>query len=359
MKKLLILVVSLILVCSAMLGGCSCSSATPLSLQELHYDASGNSTPPVGYSQTLTYQVDYAEKYGTAYQKDSGITDQLIAFDFNGIYVTEFGVYSSLSQVKDFFTGNVYDSNLRTQLDADNSLIYLLKTRLDITATYDIPNQEQKVEQDYIQSIICFTPARTSFTPIYSETIAKNSFIGLAGATPVITTVESKQTIIYNQEEYVIKSQYNSQPEVTRSYEYDRGTLIDNAQLLFVMANLGLATNEEYQLPGVSSQYGEAKILSILNDGIGTNDQEALHENGLTVNGENYSEQAIKVKRYTYRLSDVKTTGIQQYVYVTNGSCGNLGNREIMYKYIEPLSSIGTIKPLGVLEYTLIQANFN
>ena len=342
-----------------MLGGCSCSTGSPLTVQELHYDATGNTAPPVGYQATFKYQVDFAEKYGTAYQKDAGLTEEIITYDFEGEYVVDFGVYSSLSQVESRFNGNVFDSGLSVQLNADNSLIYLLKTRLDITAKYKLPNKEEQVEQDYIESIICFTPAKTSFTPIYSESFAKTSFIGLTESSAVITTVQSSQSTTYNQDYYVIKTKYNDQPESIREYEYDRGTLVDNTQLLFVMSNLGLEKNDEYQLPVVSTQYGEAKILSVLNDGIGTNDQESLHANSLTVNDEPYSEQTIKVKRYTYRLDDVMTTGIQQYVYVTNGNCGNLGNREIMYKYIEPLSSIGQIKPLGVLEYTLVQASFN
>ena len=342
-----------------MLGGCSCSTSTQLTLDELHYDASGNTVPPVGYQATFKYQVDFAEKYGTAFQKDPSITQDLITYDFNGQYVVDFGVYSSLSQVESFFTGDVFSSNLSIQLNTDNSLIYLLKTRLDITANYKLPNAEKQVEQDYIESIICFTPGKTSFTPIYSETTTKTTYVGLTESAAVITPVTSKQTTTYNQDYYVIKSQYNDNPEIIREYEYDRGTLVDNSQLLFVMANLGLDTNDKYQLPVVSTQYGEAKILLVLNDGIGTNDQESLHANGLTVNDQPYSEQTIKVKRYTYRLDDVKTTGIQQYVYVTNGNCGNLGNREMMYKYIEPLSSIGDIRPLGVLEYTLVEASFN
>lgn len=357
MRKLTIILVAVFSLCCFLLSGCSCgcSQETDLTFSSLFYGKEG--APANGYTQTATYTVELSDSFNTEIAKDSQITDSIIKYDYNGTYTVKLEVLAELPSYSTL-TGTAIATDLREGLEQNNVYIYKLTTSLVLHPEYVISGTAVERNLDFINTEAYFTPGESGFSPIYAETVSSISAIAISQGQARVDTLDSKCSTLYNKETYTVTKQYDLDPATTESYEYTQGGLVDNTQLLFVMRNINLDTKSQYELPVVSYQYGEPKNIMITNDGVGTTEED-INSQLLTVNGENYNQNTVKVKRYKYYLSDAKTTGIEQYVYLVNGENGNLGNRSFMYRYVEPLFAYESYLSLGALVYTLNDVTFS
>ena len=340
MRKILIVLVSAILMLVVVLSGCGCSGSS-LEFSPLFYGTSGE--PNEGYVQQSTYQVSLSDSYGEDIKKNSGLNN-LIEYNYSGIYVSRLSVISHLdSSIK---------TDMREEIEKSSVLIYKLETTLELNLTYTIKNGTEESQVDTIHTATYFTPASSGFMPIYTTTESCMHYIVAYGESVKIQKVTANNSVLYNDKNYVVSTKYDNNAKTETTYEYKRQTLIDNSELLFVMRNINLGAKEQYEMPTVSYQYGAEKNIMITNDGVGTTEMQ-INQSDLTINGEDYDQDKINVKRYKFRVSEDKNMGVEQFVYIQNGECGNLGNRNVIYKYVEPIYTLGTYSCLGVLEYTL------
>lgn len=343
MKKFLIAIVSAILVFATLLCGCDCSgcSSYDLEFSPLFYGASGE--PKADYVQQTTYDVSLKNSYGNDIKKNDSL-DQLINYDYSGTYTSTLTVLPGLP--------NNIPTDMKEEIQNSSTYIYKLETSLNLKFTYTISGKAQQENQDFINTQTIFAPAKSGFIPIYTTTNSSVSYISIEENGANVQKLVCNNSVLYNNDNYVMTTKYDNQSPTTVTYDYTRQTLIDNSQLLFVMRNINLLDKEQYELPVVSYQYGEQKNVMITNDGVGTT-QLPVEQGSLMINGEDFNKDNISVKRYKFRLSEDKNMGVDQFVYIQNGECGNLENRSLMYRYVEPLYTLGTNNCLGVLEYTL------
>ena len=339
MRKFLIALVSALIAFSIVLSGCGCSGSR-LEFSPLFYGTSGE--PNEGYIQQATYSVVLNDAYGDDIKKNAGL-DNYITYDYSGTYVSKLSVTSRLdSSIK---------TDMREEIEKSDTLIYKLETTLTINLTYTIKGGSEKNETDTVKTITYFTPANSGFIPIYTSTKSNMHYIAVYSDGVKVQEVTASNSVLYNNKNYVVTTKYDNNASSVTTYDYKRQTLIDNSQLLFVIRNIELASKEQYEMPTVSYQYGAEKNIMITNDGVGTT--EMAVKQGITINGEDYNKDTINVKRYKFRVSEDKNMGVEQFVYIQNGACGNLGNRSVMYRYVEPIYDLGSYACLGVLEYTL------
>ncbi len=346
MRKILIVIISAILMLVVVLSGCGCSSSS-LEFSPLFYGANGE--PSEGYVQQSTYKVVLNESYGEDIKKYSGL-NSLIDYDYSGTYISRLEVISSLpSNIK---------TDMREEIVKSSVLIYKLESTLALNLTYTIKNGTEESKLDTIHTVTYFTPANSGFMPIYTTTESSMHYIVAYGESVKVQKVTASNSVLYNDKNYVVSTKYDNNAKTEMTYEYKRQTLIDNSELLFVLRNIELSSKEQYELPTVSYQYGVEKNIMITNDGVGTTEMQ-VNQGDLTINGEDYNQNKINVKRYKFRVSEDKNMGVEQFVYIQNGECGNLGNRNVLYKYFEPIYALGSYSCLGVLEYTLTDFTFS
>ena len=118
---------------------------------------------------------------------------------------------------------------------------------------------------------------------------------------------------------------------------------------------MNLSSGSSSMIPVASYQYQNLKDISIVGESSRT--ENISDPTLLKVNGANFSGNSIKLNRYAFRLAETSSAGIKQLVYVQSEDCGNLGNRKLMYRYVEPLSAL-SYQSLGVMEYKLTEVNF-
>lgn len=369
MKKFWTTIISALLVFALVLTMTGCNAVIPLTFNDLFYGVE-NTSPNRNYTETATYTVKYQTSFGSDIQKDESVSDSILTMDIQGTYTTKLEVVN-LGDMQNHLEqsellGKPIKSNL---LNTYKDKIYKFTTKLDLTSNYTIKGELKAPETDFIYTVSYFAPGKMGFAPIFTEQDLSYSAIMITDNGVSLGRYTNKCYTTFNKDGYTINKQHldtDGQVIKTESttYKSDSGTVVDNSQFLFVLRNIPLRVNEMYDIGVVSYQYGESKSLRITCESIR---QEFIpSETPLTVNGTPYVDNdltstnaKIKVARYSYRLASTTQAGIQQIVFIQNGNCGNLGNRNFMYKYVEPLSAFASNNTLGVMVYTLESVTFN
>ena len=375
MKKILYLFLAITLLLSFTLGGCSCNPSTPLvfSPNFLGKDASGNTnTINSSYTETLTYKVEYEAEYDTL-KKSQSITEDLSNVYQNGLYVSEFKVFSSISTagstldsgaIKDIT--NIDDSNQ----DYAQSEIYYIKNKLSLDVVKDGYNNT-----DTIESHVYFYPAGLSFAPIYSYTQMKMTYMFLNNGKLEPKTYVYQFEFFYNTNNFsCVKKFYDftkedvkdfdfsdsawtsklqNMPGSGNSKEYTARQVIDNNQLLFAIRSLNIASGNSQTLPTTNYTYGDKKDLSVSNKNDGTT---TLNFN---YNGTPITDLAMPVKNMSFVIGGTDNVGSQKYITVqkekVDGSA--VENTALPIKYVEGIVESSSYNTIGVLEYTLTDVN--
>lgn len=378
MKKFLYLILTFIIATVSLLGGCGCNSDSPLEFSDYFY-GDLKTTPPAGYVETCVYTVDYKNGFEGEFAKNPAISDKMLTMEISGKYTTKLTVQGLMdaqtpilgknvnSELKNSFKNvNIY--KYETELVLDKVKYLINETPADIDP-YDVLVEdewakarygEQTVANgvDYIYTVTYFAPGPQSYTPIYTEQISSFTNIMISENSIDIGRRNSKNYIEYNSNNYTVNTEYSG-GDITltgnKRVTYTSSTAIDNTQLLFVIRNMNLASGSSSAISVASYQYQELKDISIVGESSRT--ENIADPTLLKVNGNDFSGTSIKLNRYAFRLAETSSAGIKQLVFVQEGEAGNLGNRKLMYRYVEPLTAL-SYQALGVMEYKLTQVNF-
>lgn len=342
MKKRILALLFAIIVVVPCFCGCSCSSLSTLSFINAFYgkpDGTAANAPNAGYKETLVYDVIYDDE-----KKDSSISKDYLDFSFSeGKYTTTLEIIQSIpEEYKDKF------------IPPENSNIYKLETKFTINTKYETGGSTYE-NTDEITSAVFFNSCESSFTPIYSETHSKYLAVYASSGSATIKVAESNNSVSYNDSKYTVTAKNavydlgTENPtfdESEKTYDYESRTLIDNAQLLFVLRNAEIDEEGSLSLPVVSVGYGEYKTLLVKNS--------AETQRDVTVNGE---KKNITVKNLTFAINGQNDSGVSQSVVIQKNSAEN--DKAWLVSYVEPLIIQNSPTRLGSLVYELKEATYN
>jgi len=375
MKRLFKLVLSLALVFTTVLGGCSCATPVPLAFKP-HFN--GGQKFDGFSSETLTYNISYvngSEEYSLL--KKNSALDNLIS-DFNvenGSFVTKLSIdFQENDQIK---KSGLYGEN---GLVKPNSPYFLQKTTMQYTGKLVLKNGVEHSFTDKIETTVYFLQ-ESSFAPLYASQVSEMSLISTGDNNVSVSSVKYVYETIYGDSEYTVNSKLYSKGVVTynlsnnekaekfnndyqltsennESFEYNLKTVVDNTQLLFILRNLETTQDKTSTLPVIAPAYKEAQSLAIMQMNT------ASPKLNFEYNGNTAKEnETIPVKKLAFALNDAFTSGQSQYlVYQTGKSSAEtptVENRALLIEYAFPLPVYGSMTILGGLKCTLKSVAFN
>ena len=362
MKKRIFSIIALTLAMVFTLSACDgCSSLPELSFTNAFYGGTGLSDqdPQPYYSETLTYDIDYAETFDGVKIDSKLKEDKNVNFEFsNGSYVSTLEVYKSFKEASET-KGVVFESDIVDSLEENESHAFYLHTEFSIYAKYTIG--EKVVENT--ESIITdayFCKTALAFAPVYTQT--KATYLQFYYSIGEVIKVETESKTTYQKESYSLWNKVTgnkASEEETTTIKYNYKTVIDNTQLLFALRNIEVEIEKVDSIPVVAPSYKEPTSLAI-------NYRENTSipyskEKPLVYNYENV-EKPIEVKHYRFYKNDAKETGATQHLFIqtkleNQAESGIEDYRALPIRYVEPLTTYGSFSPMGVLVFTLTNAS--
>ena len=357
MKKILI---SFLLVITLIFGGCSCSSEATLSFgNEWNNSQAGKA----GMKETLTYEVSLSENYSSGdYSFNKSSTLNNIGYDFSGTYTSTLTVLDYMAEIP-----NADSSVVEEIRENSTQTILYLKTRLDITAKYNLNGggEDDTAEyRDFAQTEVYFSGS--SLSPVYSVTETKFSHLTVSGNEYKVETSHNKNEILYEKNTFVLNSaQIDPEPTTdeeknsSETVNYNYKTAIDNAELLFALRGFSVKKDSSSSLPVISPTYGKSQTLTVNY----YDDQEVVVN--MSVNGGTAAESTLSAKCVSFVLAPSgsgctscfgnTTTGSPQLVFIQSSTNQSVTeNRALVLRYVSPLTAIdGTYSRMGALVYNL------
>lgn len=339
MKKFFITLLSLSL-SAILLILAGCGGATPLSFNN---SFNGGTPPSSEYTETLTYTVTNGDYNDLVRSKD--LSTEIVNFSTNGTLTVNFNICTK-GDLRDLPT-QILD---QTDIELEGK-IYHLTSNLSLNSIYAVNGEGGGEKSEYVQSEVYFLTTESAFAPIYSK--VKQSYnVMLAGSSDGKTTVsvdevKNEYETLYKKDNYII-NKLSEENGKSNSYEYDFKSVIDNAQLLFVLRNVSLEKTSNYSLPTVSPSYGIPKTLTV------SNKEEVTKTLDVMVNGRQVNE-SLSVKNLSFYVNDNKNTGTPQYVSIQKSESSNKGipNKAFMTEYAQSLICYGSFTSMGALIYKL------
>lgn len=336
MRKFFITLICTFIALIICLSGCSCNEKQALSFNSAFYNATTKSDPPAGYKETLTYKVNYAEKYSSGISKSEHLNS--IGFNFSdGVYVSTLETLTTLPEG--------IESDIVNDLPNNAKTIYKLTTKLNINCSYSGCASGDGEHKDVVESTVYFCSSSFSYAPIYSELKVDNSLLMFYAENSFVERMVATRTITYNKDSYTLFEKLNDAERIT-DYEYKFTTIIDNAQLLFVLRNIDIAVDSSFYLPTVSYAYGEAKDLKV--DG----ESQTTVPVEITKNGTLLTDE-MSLNNLSFMVNDSKQAGMSQFASVQKSKSEKIAFNSLLYSYAEPLMAYGNMLPMGYLVYTL------
>ena len=346
MKRFILYVVSLTLAVVMAVFASGCQTATPLAFQNCFLGAGVTDDAPNGYFERLEFNVSF-EKESTVYsdfnQSQSLKENQNVDYDFtNGKYTTSFSIAQNTEEIME---------KTNIEIDAQTTPIYKVESNFTVKAFYKVDGNYPenlgtdknggKEFDDEIISEVYFLPAGSSFAPIYSKVIQKQTTLNLGQKADVYRTEYVFETT-YNKGSYktVTKSIDGQTIISTKSSNYSYRGAIDNTQLLFAIRNLEIQKNGATAIPTVSPAYNSPQSLTI------------RCEDELMINSNyNQEDNQISVKKYAIFKSNKLNTGIPQYALVQKSE---QNNKSLLIEYASALVPYGSsFLMMGALVYRL------
>jgi hypothetical protein len=375
MKRFFKLFLSLALVFTIVLGGCSCTPPVPLAFKP---QFNGGEKFDGFSSETLTYDISYVN--GTddylALKKSSVLNDLISDFKVeSGSFVTKLSIdFQENDKIK---KSELYGEN---GIVKPNSPYYLLETTMNYTGKLILKNGVEHEFTDTITTLTYFLP-ESSFAPLYASHVSQMSLISTGENAVSVSSVKYVHETIYGNSEYTIDSKVYSKGGVTydlsknekaeqvkadyeltqeerETFEYDLKTVIDNTQLLFVIRNFETAQDKTSTLPVIAPSYKETASLAIMQT------DTATPKLNFSYNGNTAKEnETIPVRKLGFALNDAFSSGQMQYlVYQTGKSSAEtptVENRALLVEYAFPLPVYGSMSILGGLKCTLKSVTLN
>ena len=338
MKKFFITLLSLSL-SAILLILAGCGGATPLSFNN---SFNGETPPSSDYTETLTYTVTNGDYNDLVRSKD--LSTEIVDFSTNGTLTVNFNI---CTKGDDDFPTQILE---QTDIELEGK-IYHLTSNLSLNSVYTVNGEGGGEKSEYVQSEVYFLTTESAFAPIYSK--VKQSYnVMLADSSDGKTTVsvdevKNEYETLYKKDNYII-NKLSEENGKSNSYEYDFKSVIDNAQLLFVLRNVSFEKTSNYSLPTVSPSYGIPKTLTV------SNKEEVTKTLDVMVNGRQVNE-SLSVKNLSFYVNDNKNTGTPQYVSIQKSESSNKGipNKAFMTEYAQSLICYGSFTSMGALIYKL------
>ncbi len=361
MKKLLsILLVGMLL----FVGGCSCSSTTPIPFQYL-WNGEAKPTPPttsLGFKEELTYDVTFEKTYAFDdydYSLDEDVSE-VIDVDYTGTYTSRI-LHTSINRTK-----------INSDIIDDNTLQVLHQTtELNIQAKYKkVGEQEYTTYNDKVTTESYFCLHTKEFSPVYSITKASMSTVSMLSDSAEIQKIQYISEVLYNQDSYTVTIKHydedanmaTAEPTSTDEYskDYSKGTLIDNTQLLFALRNFYIEESDQSDtFDVVQTAYRNAETLKITYVNDSATEYSNNGTNDISINGITPTENIrVETKAYSFGLDTTTNAGMKQFVFIQKTANNNLPNRSLVIEYVEPLCTYSSFYHQGALRYKLRTVNF-
>ncbi len=361
MKKKRLSFLSIIFALILCFGLTGCSGTFTLSFKNSFVGNLSNSEIPPYLTETLTYEINYVEKYYVDYiAKNSRVTDDIVKYEFGkGSFVQTLKIMDRLP--------------IDVDTDITGTKIYHLHSEMTIPVKYACNGEELASVQANIDSVVSdvyFLASDLSFAPIYSKSTAVNTYLNLLNYTKAETAkIEIVSETIYNKTSYTMAVNIKStnivegQPNVeetssNKTFNYEFRKLIDNAQLLFAIRNTLLDNTDHIyaNIPTVSASYGANKDINVkLHNQLTENFNVSYTENNTT----NVETGAVTYNHVSFIVGTTTNTGAAQYLKIQNAKSNVLPYRGLVLEYAETLTSYGTPACLGALVYTLKSVEIN
>ena len=345
MKKRIIPTIACSLVAILGLSGCSCANDAILNFNNAVH--AGNN-PSAYYSEQAVYEVSSTNDGKTAN------VDSKLSVTFSGEYETGFWVYESLPTE---YSEYASDNELIKENDFD--FIYVMTSKLSVEAAYSYEGKDDQVKNDSIETLTLFTSSNNAYAPIYSNTNANYSILGVQNGELLFKQVNFYHQTIYGEKQYTVKrlSQIGTEyeNEQTKSYDYTFKSLIDNNQLFFAIRNTTLEDEKSTYFPVVAPQYGEKSNLRVTREKTTTNTIESI-----IVNGEEVKNEDVKLAEITYINSTSNKSGSPQKIFIQaeKSSNGKIEGRAIVFKHFSPIYEHGNNGIIGTLVYQLKEISY-
>ena len=353
LKKLFALTLSALLGVIA-LSGCSCSNEV-LSFSNGNGFNNGQD-PAATHTEKLVYDVTFNENATDYYAKNENI-DNLLKLEFtDGKYVSEFKVLTDLTEIPEDIKSEISVQTLY-------SLTTEFAVRIKVTAgdkTYE--------HDDRIETKTLFLPQGFSFAPVYSESESSCLLPYLNSDGAKVTLLCDRFTVQYSKDKYAYAQTVDYIYDYTTDMEdavvsrtdtssdtvkYNFRSLIDNAQLLFVLRNIKLEEKASFNLPVLSESYKETKTLSV------TNDSSLEKKINIKYNGEE-TEDTVKYDLLTFRINSSTNAGLKQFVSVQSAAGATVKNYALPIEYARAVTIVGGSYPIaGTLVFSLAEVEIN
>ena len=345
MKKRILSTIACAMVAILGLSGCSCANDAILNFNNAVH--AGNN-PTASYSEKAVYDVSSTIDGRTAN------VDSKLSVNYSGEYTTVFSVHEI---VPSKYSEHVRDNELLKKNDFD--FIYVMTTKLDVDATYSYEGKEDQVKNDSIETLTLFASSNNSYAPIYSNTTADYSILGVQNGELLFKKVNFYHQTIYGEKQYTVKrlSQIGTEyeNEQTKSYDYTFKSLIDNNQLFFAIRNTTLEDKKSTYIPVVAPQYGEKNTLKITREKTTTHTLESIK-----VNEEEVINEDVKLAEISYINSTENKSGTPQKIFVQTEKSSNnkIEARAIVFKHFSPIYEHGNNGIIGTLVYQLKEISY-
>ena len=361
MKKRIFSIIALMLVSFFTLSACDgCSSLPTLKFNNDFYGLK-EEEPRTYYTETLTYDVNYAESFEGINLSSKLKDDENVSFEFtNGSYVSTLKVYKGFQEASED-CGVEIKSDIIENLKEDEQNAYHLHTEFNIKAKYVVNGKTTENDENIISDVF-FLKTSLSFAPVYAKT--KASYLQFYASIGEVIKVEAESETKYENNSYSIWRKITgnkASEETTTEQKYSLKSVIDNAQLLFALRNFDVELEKIGTLAVVSPNYEAPSTLAInysKNFAVPYTAEKPLVFNNYTTDTFVNLESAVETKQYAFYKNDSKETGTRQTVFIQSKvESSPLSYLALPIRYVEPLTTYGSYLPMGVLDYTLTSVN--
>ena len=356
MKTKFLAVITGIIIILTSLSGCSCSSMTILEFNHNFYGTESNL--PSNYTEVCEYDV-YLDDEGV----NSSIKDNLPKI--SGKLVTTF---ESSSTMKDKLKNLLKDtpSDLLDDANTRGVDVYRFATDFSVSVQHECIKSDNNIEginYDTIKTEVYFFSQGASYAPIYTTTSYNYTSFAINEENSACAVIFSKCSTLYQKNKYTLTESYaQNQADLdkeknisTKTINYTYKTLVDNAQLLFLVRNMDVLKDTNSYLPTVSYQYDEAKELMFMN--LGSNATGADFSVDYTLNQNLINCNKSILKTIAFKINSQYNSGALQSFSVQEKEAteteGSLPFKSLLYKYEKPLLEYSSNTSIGTLVHEL------
>ena len=319
MKKLFSAIVAIFIVCIFSVLA-ACGGASAIAFNNSFY-GSPLATISSGYTETCEYSASFkpAEKFSSNVIESADFSD--------GKFITTLTVLPEYPE--NLPETDLYDRNAQVL----SSVLYF-RTSFSVKASYVIAGETREFT-DTAETEAYFLPSESSFAPLYSKSKS------ITGNPLSNESVSSEYSVLYKSSKYTISG------EKERTVNYTPKTLVDNAQLLFVLRNFEISETGT-AFPVVAKAFNGHVSVAF------TAKSSEKKTYNLTLNGET-GDYSFNVTYGYFNVNARETRGYEQSFAIQKQG-GDGVYKSLLTSYTYPLTVIaGDFYPtyFGELTFTL------